>query len=118
MCLFHNGQDIALTNDGALLAVHLDFGAGILAGQNFIANLDDHLNFLAVHKAAGANSDNFGHLGLFFGGAGQNQAALGSLFFFGEFDHNAISERFDFHGERSSYNKSLFETCSLSTLFS
>ena len=43
-------------------------------------------------------------LRLFLGGTGQDQAALGGLFFFNEFDHNAISKRFDFHDEISSYN--------------
>ena len=39
--LLHNGEDVALTDDSVLLAVHLDLGAGVLAGENLIANLDD-----------------------------------------------------------------------------
>ena len=62
--VFHNGQDIALTDDGALLAIHLHFGAGILAGEDLVADLHSHLDFLAVHNAAGADSDDLSHLGL------------------------------------------------------
>ena len=60
MGLFHDGQDVALAHDGALLAVHLDLGAGIFGGENLIAHFDDHLYFLTVHHAAGTNGHDLG----------------------------------------------------------
>src|SRR5699024_1945243 len=62
---FHNGQDVALADDGAFLAIDLDLGAGILAGQDLVAHLDDHLHVLAIHIAAGADSQDFRDLRLF-----------------------------------------------------
>ena len=77
--VFHDGQDVALAHDGALLAIHFDLGAGILAGEHLVADLDGHFDFLAIHNAAGAHCDDLRHLGLLLGTAGQDQTALGGL---------------------------------------
>ena len=82
--------------------MNLDLGTGVLAGQDLVADLDDHLNVLTIHIAAGADCDDLSNLGLLFGGAGQDQAALGGLFFFNQFDDNTVCKRFDFHSEISS----------------
>lgn len=103
--LLHDGQNIALTYDGAFLAVHLHFGAGVLAGENLIAYLDDHLHFLAIYHAAGANCQNLGHLGLLLGGTGQDDAALGGFFGFNGLVNNAICKRALFSWKISSYSK-------------
>ena len=52
--LLHDGQDVGLTHDGALFAVHLDLGAGVFAGEHLIAHLDGHGDFFSVHQSAGA----------------------------------------------------------------
>ena len=61
--LLHDRQDVVLTDDGDLLTVHLDLGAGILAGDDLVARLHGHDDLLAVHRAAGADGDDLGHLG-------------------------------------------------------
>ena len=43
------------------------------------------------------HGDHFSHLGLFLGGAGQNDAALGGLFSFHQLDDHAILQRIQFH---------------------
>jgi len=53
--LLNNGQNIGFLHDEQLLAVHLDFGSGILGKQNLVANLNIQLNGLAVFGATGAN---------------------------------------------------------------
>ena len=58
-----------MPDDGVLLAVHLDLGAGILAGDDLLALLHGHLDLLAVHQAAGAIGPLFSKKGVdFFGG--------------------------------------------------
>ena len=54
--LLYDCKNIALANDDVLLAVELDLGAGILAGDDLLALLDLHLDFLAVNDAARAYS--------------------------------------------------------------
>ena len=100
--LLDDCEDVALADDGAFLAVNLDLGAGVLAGQDLVADLDDHLNVLTIHIAAGADSDDLSNLRLFLGGARQDQAALGGFFFLDHFNDNTVCKRFDFHSESSS----------------
>lgn len=59
-----------------LLAVQLNLGAGVLAGDDLLALLNFHLDFLAVNNAARAYFDNFSNLGLLPGGCGKNNATL------------------------------------------
>ena len=70
--LFYDRQNVALTDDSVLLAVHLDLGAGVLAGDDLLALLDLHLDFLAINDAAGADLDDLRYLRLFLSGCGQN----------------------------------------------
>ena len=90
-------QDITLADDGALLTVHLDLGAGILAGEDLVADLNGHLDFLAVHNAAGAYSNDLSHLRLLLGTAGQDQAALSGLLDLNSLDNNTVCKRNDLH---------------------
>ena len=46
---------------------------------------------------AGANSQNFGDLGLFLGGAGEDQTALGGLLHFNHFNDDFVLQRHEFH---------------------
>ena len=100
--LLDDCEDVALADDGAFLAVNLDLGTGVLAGQDLVADLDDHLNVLTIHIAAGADCDDLGNLGLLLGGAGQDQAALGGFFFLDQLNDNAVCKRVDFHSGSSS----------------
>ena len=60
-----------MLNNGVFYAIHLYFGAGILAGDNLIANLYFHGDERAVIVAcAGANGYNLCNLGLFLSGSG------------------------------------------------
>ena len=61
----------ALTNDDILLAVQLNLGAGVLAGDDLLALLDFHLDFLAVNNTARAYFDDFSNLGLLLCGCGR-----------------------------------------------
>ena len=87
----------APTHDGAFFAVHLDLGAGVLAGEHLVAHLDSHLDFLAVHDTAGANGHDLCHLGLLFGAAGRDEAALGGLLDLNSLDNNTVCKRNDLH---------------------
>ena len=76
--LFDDCQNIALLYDDIFLVIiKLDFCAGIFGINDLIANLDFHLDLLAVNHAAGAYSDNFCLLGLLFFLAGKDDAGLG-----------------------------------------
>ena len=64
---YNGGYEITdETDDGVFLVIDLDLGAGILAGEHLVADLDGHLDFLAVHNTAGANCDDLCHLRLLF----------------------------------------------------
>ena len=88
--LLDNSQNVVLTDNDQFLAVDLDFGAGVLAGDYLIANLNLHNDFLTVNNTAGADSQDFCYLRLFLCGAGKNDAALGGLLCFGHLDDNAV----------------------------
>ena len=77
--LLYDCKNIALANDDILLAVELDLGAGVLAGDDLLALLDLHLDFLAINDAAGADLDDLRYLRLFLSGCGQNDTACGGL---------------------------------------
>ena len=95
--LLHNRKNIVLTDDGDLLTVHLDLGAGVLAGDNLGSHLHGHNNFFAVYHAARADCNHFGHLGLLLGGAGEDNATLGGLLRLHQFYNDAVSQGFEFH---------------------
>ncbi|MPN19692.1 hypothetical protein SDC9_167064 [bioreactor metagenome] len=88
--LFHDCEDVALTDDGILDVVYLYLGAGVFAGDDLVAGLDGHFDFLAVDDAAGAYGDDFRDSGLFLGTAGKDKASLGGLLGLGQFNHNTV----------------------------
>ena len=69
LLVLDNGQNVILTNNVILLAVHFDLSAGVLAGEHLVAHLHGHDDFLAVYHAAGANGHYFGHNRLLLGGS-------------------------------------------------
>ena len=56
-----------------------------------------HEKGLAVHDTAGANGHDLCHLGLLFGAAGQDEAALGGLLDLNSLDNNTVCKRNDLH---------------------
>ena len=96
----HGDAHGGVVGSSDLFQIHLQQQVALL---DLVADLDDHLDLLAVHVAAGTDSQNLGDLRLFLGGAGQDQTALGGLFFFDQFDDNTVCKRFDFHKTKSSY---------------
>ena len=68
-----------------------------LGPKGLVADLHSHLDFLAVHNAAGADSDDLSHLGLFLSTAGQDQTALGGLLNLNSLNDNTVCKRNDLH---------------------
>src|SRR5690348_12775393 len=89
-------QDVGLAQDQHVLAVQLEFGAAVLGEEDFVALL--HLQRLAVAlvgELAGANGDDGALLGLFLGGVGDNDPALGDFFLLRRLDDHAVADRAD-----------------------
>ena len=79
-----------MTDDGVFLFIKLDLCAGILAGDNLIARLYVHFNFLAIHKPTGADRNNLRDLRFLLSGRCEDEAALRSLFYLDEFHNDAV----------------------------
>ena len=99
--LFYDSENVALTDYGVFLFVEFDLGAGILAGYDSVADLDVHLNFLAVNESAGTYGNYLGNLGLLLCGSGEDNAAARSFFNLDRLDNNSVCKRFDFHIDSS-----------------
>ena len=98
-CGVENAEDFVLTHDQVLFAIQLDVAAGVLAEQDAVARLDVERNHFAVFQAlAFADGHDFAFLGLFFGRVGNVQAALHLLLLLNPFDHDAVIERTNLHG--------------------
>ena len=89
--LLDDGQDIVLTDNYVLHVLQGHLGAGILAGDDLIAGLHGHGDFLAVYHAAGAHGNDLSHGGLLLCGAGEDDAALGGLLGLYHFQDHTIS---------------------------
>ena len=75
--LLDDGQDIVLTDNYVLHVLQGHLGAGILAGDDLIARLHGHGDFLAVYHAAGAHGNDLSHRGLLLCGAGEDEPTAG-----------------------------------------
>src|SRR6185437_11131367 len=96
--LVEHAHDVAFLHDQQLLAVDLDFGAGPLAEQHAVADLEVDRDQLATLVAATrANGDNLALRGLFLGSVGDDNAASGLLFGVDTLDHDAVVKRTEFH---------------------
>src|SRR5579864_8542620 len=88
-----DGQDVGLAQDQQVILVELEFRARILGEQDAFALFDIRQDALAsIENAAGANCQHFPLLGLFFGGIGQDDAALGDLLAFEWLDYHPVAE--------------------------
>ena len=74
--LFYDSENVALTDYGVFLFVELDLSAGIFAGYDSVADLDVHLNFLAVNESAGTHCNDLSDLGLLLCGSGEDMPLL------------------------------------------
>src|SRR5258708_2194918 len=93
-----NAHDVALLHDQQFLAVELDLGAGPLAEQHAVANLEVDRDQLAGFVAAtGADGGDFALRGLFLGTVRNDDAACCLLFGVDALDHDAVVKRTEFH---------------------
>src|ERR1043166_2884165 len=96
---FEHAHDVGLLHDQEILAVDLHFGAGPLAEQHAVADLQIDRDELAVLVAAArADSHDLALRGLLFGGIGNDDAAGGFLFGIDALDDDAVVKRAKFHG--------------------
>src|SRR5271166_2604355 len=93
--LLKNSQDVVFAQDDMLLAIELDFTAGIFAEQDFVSGFHVGGDELAVLILAAAYRHHFAFLRLLLGGIGDDNPSLGFLFLFDPFDQNAIAQRSD-----------------------
>src|SRR5690606_10288130 len=92
--LRQHAQDVGFLHDDQVFAVDLHFAARPLAEQDAVASLQLQGDELAVFVTdAGAHGDDFAFLGLFLGGVGDDDPALGLGFFFNALDQHAVAER-------------------------
>jgi hypothetical protein len=119
MPLFNNyPEDLVLPEDDVLFAIHLDFGAGVLAEKDAIAGFDVHGNaFAFLIEFAGAYGDYFSLLGFLFGAVGDDDAALFRFGGIEALDDDAVMEGSDIHrfhfrsGEKLSLIRHDFGEC-------
>ena len=72
--LFDNSQDVVFPHHQEIIAINLDFRAGIFAEQHYVANLDIQRKNLAVFGLlAVTNSHDLAALRLFFCGFGDKK---------------------------------------------
>ena len=80
-------------------AVELHFGAGVLAEQHLVADLDlRRAGRTVVERLAFADGDDFALDRLLGGRVRDHDAAGGHLFFFHALDDDAVVQRLDVHG--------------------
>src|SRR6202158_2393569 len=93
-----NAHDVALLHDQELFAIELDLGAGPLAEQHAVADLEVDRDQLAGFVAAArAHSGDFALRGFFLGAVRDDDAASCLLFGVDALDHDAVVKRTEFH---------------------
>src|SRR5262245_34275438 len=94
IALRQHAHDVRLLHDQEFLAVELHLGAGPLAEQDAVADLDvDRDQLAGLVAAAGADGDHLALRGLLLGGVGDDDPARGLFFGVDAFDDDAIVER-------------------------
>src|SRR3954452_7983410 len=96
--LVEHAHDVAFLHDQQLVAVELDLGAGPLAEQHPVADLDAQRDQVAL-LVAGTRTDgqDLALHGLFLGGIGDDDAALGLLLLVDALDDDSIVQRPELH---------------------
>src|SRR5215218_7159499 len=96
-----HAHDVAFLHDQQLVAVELDLGAGPLAEQHPVADLDAHRRQLALVVAGTrTNRQDLALHRLFLGGVRDDQPTLGLLLFLDAADHHPVVQRSKLHGLR------------------
>src|SRR5918994_6837221 len=76
--LLNHAHDVGLLHDEEILAVDADLGAGPLAEQDAVADLDiEGLDLAVLVPRAGADGDHLAFLRLLLSGVGNDDAAFG-----------------------------------------
>src|SRR3954463_12281480 len=93
-----HAHDVALLHDQEIFTVDLDLGAGPLAEQDAVADLEVDRDQLAGFVAAArTNGGDFALRGLFLGAVRNDDAASSLLFGVDTLDHDAVVKRTEFH---------------------
>src|SRR4051795_9583650 len=93
-----DAHDVAFLHDQKILIVDLDLGAGPLAEQHAVADLEvDRDQLAGLVAATRADGGDFALRGLFLGSVGNDNAACGLLFGVDALDHDAVVKRTEFH---------------------
>src|SRR6516164_9201827 len=96
--LLDDAHDVALLHDQELFAIDLDLGAGPLAEQHAVANLDVDRDELAVLVAATRpDCDDLALRGLFLRSVGNDDAAGGLFLGVHALDDDAVVKRTKLH---------------------
>src|SRR5437762_5199813 len=96
--LLDDAEDVFLAHHQVLLPLDLDLGSGVLREQHAVTRLDvQGAHFAVLEDLAGSDGDDFAFDGLFLGGVGDDDAALGLLFLLHALHDHAILQRPDFH---------------------
>src|SRR3954463_2702378 len=94
-----DAHDVAFLHDQQFLAIELDLGAGPLAEQDAVADLEvDRDQLASFVTATGTDGGDFALRGLFLGTVRNDDAASGLLFGVDALDHDAVVKRTEFHG--------------------
>ncbi len=97
---FDDRHDVFLAHHEELLAVDLDLGAGVLAEQHLVADLDVERAHVAVlEDLALADGDDLAADRLLGRGVGDDDAAGGRTLLFRALDDDAVVQRTDLHGQ-------------------
>src|SRR5215467_14887305 len=89
-----NAHNVGLLHDQKVLIVDFDFGARPLAKQHAIADVDiDRDELAGFVTSAGAHREDFALGGLFLGGVGNDDPALGLFLSIDTLDHDSVMQR-------------------------
>ena len=96
---FQHAEHVGFLHDQEVFTVDLDLGAGPLAEQHAVSDLEiDRDELAGLVAAARADGDDFALRGLFLGCVGNDDAAGSLLLGIDALDDDAVVKRTEFHG--------------------
>src|SRR5260221_2383800 len=102
-------QDVLLADDEEILAVDLEFRAGVLGVEDLVAGLHVHrLTLPVLENAPGTGSQDGALLGLLLGGVRKDDAALGHLLASARMNDHPIAEGAKLGRDRSGFGQRAF----------